>query len=382
MRLSAVVTLQAYWRGYLVRQLYCDELLQRKKMRQKIYKAALLLQASWRGFSTRRKFYPILEARRIWRKERGRQEEIIRNRNATMLQAHWRGYRIRCIHEPTLLALRKKRVKEMKEEKSRKCNLFATLLQSLWRGYVVRKTYRPVLIKRMEESRKEIQHRRQNAAVRLQACWRGHCVRRRVMQLLLEQRNERRVLEKQQKAVITLQAHWRGHACRVKHTLQQCQLQQAHNTMEGTSPSLKSEACNDLDTLCMTSNSSGKLTVTKRLESALRFRSQAAVVLSENEICTLDSGHRQNALQSAMIHKCEGATALALSHGEHSYSIDDEKEKLKVATCPKANTHEEDIFQQSVLTRSSARTYLDSEKVGGRSLSFIVCVMFAHQTKS
>ena len=352
-RQGAVVTLQAYWRGYLVRQLYCDRYLQQKQLKQKIYKAAQLVQANWRGFATRRKFGPILEARRQWRKERVRREEI--TRNAILIQAHWRGYRIRCIHAPTLTALREKR----DEEKNRNCNQFATLIQSLWRGYIVRKTYLPMLMKRIEETRKEIQHRRQNAAVRLQAWWRGHGVRQRVMLLLLEQRNKRRVLEEQQRAVKILQAYWRGHVCRVRHrkTLQQSQLQHAHITEEA---SFKSEACNG--------TSSSKLTVTKRLESALRFTSQTAVVLADNESHTPDFMHSQNALQRAMMPKCEGERASALSCGEHSYSNEDGRESKEVATCRIASTHTKDLFQQSMHTRSSANTYLDSEKVGGHSV--------------
>ena len=350
-----------------MRQLYHDRLLQRKQLRlQKIFKAAQLLQASWRGFATRREFGPTLEGRRLLRKERFRQEEITRNHSATVLQAHWRGYHIRCICQPTLTAAREKRAKEtlkMKEEISRKCNLAATMLQSLWRGYLVRKTYGAVLIKRIEESRKEMHLRRQNAAAVLQACWRGHCVRQKVKMLLLEQRNERRVLEEQKiKSVIILQAQWRGHACRVRHRQI---LQQACSTMDGESHCVKRE---DLDNPCVTGNCSDQLMVTKQLKSALKVRSPNAVALVENESHTPGARHSQNTSHGSMIHKYGGKITWALSCGERSSSEEedwkDSSEVKPVTTSLVASRHLDDDHRCTA-TRSSAMTYWDTEKVGG-----------------
>ena len=257
LRLKAAVTLQSHWRSYSVQQLYRDKLLHQKQLRlQGEFRAAQLIQAFWRGFSNRKIFASVLKAKQLLRIEKSRKETERMAECATIIQAHWRGYRLRCT---ALASLRKYRILKSKEELDRKFIVTVIVIQSLWRGYLVRKECHPVLIKRMVEWQKNRDRKRYIAAIKLQAFWRGCCIRLKVNKIYFEQRRQIKLLEEQQEqAARILQAYWRKYYCRScpnQKTLQNNECLQEFSSAE------------------CTSGTSGKLTITRRLQSALKLKS-------------------------------------------------------------------------------------------------------------
>lgn len=369
---DAAVTVQAYWRGYSVQRIYHNKLMQLRQ--QRAFRAAQLVQSRWRGFSVRRDYGPILKARREMRKEKDR---MSRYQCAAKLQALWRGYYVRCIHRPWLTVLREKRTQEalkMKHEMGKKFNLMATLLQAVWRGYVVRKKYGPMLSK-MEQWRKEISCKRYSAAARIQACWRGHSVRQRVRLQLLEWRNERRALEEQQeKAALVLQAHWRGHVTRARHSegLKQTANQslieevQCSSTLNAASEVTQSKG-NEVQSAQYSIHCSAKLTVTKRLQSALKLRSQKGV--QDDDIVT-DVRSEYSTSQAAVIHVAD--VSWVVSSGESSTSEEEGeagkegkimRERQAMTSLVASRHWEEGLTQQSKIKMSNAVPYWEAEKV-------------------
>lgn len=319
MKLEAVVKLQAYWRGYIVQRLYRDKLSELKQLRlQKRFNTAQLIQARWRGYSIRRSYGPVLEAMKEMRKERDREIALLRSQCAVRIQALWRGYSIRSVHGPTLAALRHKRITE-KEAAERNLYLMATLLQAVWKGYLVRKRYGPMLITRMEELMKRLSYRREHAATTLQACWRGLCARRRVKQLL-QLRNERIALDEQRKrAALVIQAHWRRRAsssCRPKLVSSAEAVHQ--DSTAGEESSL--DKCVESDSIQSTIHD--KLTVAKRLQSALRLKLQEK-----------DTGIRSESVNFDM--SCEQNTIIApeLAHSSLGQKDGAAEEEVEVGSC-------------------------------------------------
>lgn len=257
---KAAITLQAYWRRYLVQCFYRDKLLDLKQRRlQRRFSAAQLIQARCRGYFVRKGYVPVLRAMKKTRKERDRKIALLRSQCAVRIQALWRGYSIRSVYGPSLTALRDERVKT-KEEVERNRNVMATFLQAVWRGYLVRRKYRPMLITRLEEWKQRQGYRRQCAATTLQACWRGFCARRKVKSQLLHLKNMRIALDEQRRrAALVIQTHWRRRASRVgcRHKL------------------IQNESSLDKDVSDTAPNTvHGRLTVMKRLQSALRLQLQ------------------------------------------------------------------------------------------------------------
>ena len=247
-------------------KVYHNELLHMKQLRQKrIFRAAQLLQANWRGLSNRKKYRPVLEARRVMRQQKLRQEAITRNLCATKIQTYWRGYHIRCAHGPAFAALSESLARKELLIHTESLKM-ATILQAMWRGYLVRKTYRPILNERMKEWRKEMSHKKHFAAAKLQACWKGYCVRQKVWPLLKQTDEQKTVNNQEERAAVVIQAHWRGHSCRSRYN-QRIQHRLVSVRKDGILPNL-SDASNSNDLR----SGSSRLTVTQRLESALKLR--------------------------------------------------------------------------------------------------------------
>ena len=331
-----------------MRRTYHNELLYRKQIRlQRTFGAAQLLQAFWRGFSVRRCYAPVLEAKRVMRLQK---EAMTRNISATRIQTRWRGYWARHVYGPALAVLKENRISEsliIKEEMHKKSVIMATIIQGTWRGYLARKMYRLILNKRMNEWRKERDIRSYNAASKLQAYWKGHSVRQRVRPLLQEL-SERRTFEKQQeKAAVVLQALWRGHSCRVRYQKQRHDNQNIHNEIQQTSedPSLSSIP-----------RPGNKLTVEKRLQSALKFKMQhskliADLSLSDNKGCT----------STYTCSNEDGIMQGSLS-GEDRPDLDKEQNALVSLTT--SRRQEEAVAEQSRVRMSHTMTRSDAEKVG------------------
>ena len=275
-RKNAAITLQAFWRGYTVKRVYGEQLLNLKKQRlARVFRAAQLLQAVVRGALTRREHGPKLQSLKDLRKERLQQENILKNKCATKIQALWKGYRIRHIHGPEIIALKEKRIQEilaMNEELNRKLNAMATRIQAVWRGFSVRKVYTSVLRRRMEVWHEDRKRKRCQAATVLQAGWRGYSTRKSMKQWMTELRRERKAMEEERhKAACVLQAYWRMHSCRIKF-LQQIKSNTLPHNLHG-------ETCNTT-TILQKPNMSGRLTVARRLESALELKSQVITTIN------------------------------------------------------------------------------------------------------
>lgn len=290
MKQEAAIKLQARWRGYLVQRLYCNKLSELKQLRlQKRFSAAQFIQAIWRGYSVRKSYGHVLEAMKEMRKERDREIALLQTQCAVRIQALWRGYSIRSVHGPTLTALRhmRKESLKMKEEAERNRNLMATLLQAVWKGYLVRKKYGPMLINRMKELMKRLSDRREHAATTLQACWRGLCARRRVKQVL-QLRNERIALDEQRKrAALVIQAHWRGRASSSGRV-------SAKEVHQDSSAGVEFSLDKGVDSDSIQSTIHDKLTVTKRLQSALRLKLQEKDSGIRSETVKFDVSCEQN----------------------------------------------------------------------------------------
>lgn len=261
-----------------MRCFYRDKLLDLKQRRlQRRFSAAQLIQARWRGYFIRKSYVPVLEAMKKKRKERDRKIALLRSHCAVRIQALWRGYSIRSVYGPTLAALRDERVKT-KENLERNRTAMATFLQAVWRGYLARRKYGPMLITRLEEWKQQRRYRRQYAATTLQACWRGFCARRRVKPQLLQLKYVRVALDEQRrKAALVLQTHWRRHgsrvSCRHKLMQKQCCSEEVHQ--DCTTCAIVNVSSVDKDVSDAPSNTvHGKLTVMKRLQSALRLQLQ------------------------------------------------------------------------------------------------------------
>ncbi|CAI8005561.1 Leucine-rich repeat and IQ domain-containing protein 1, partial [Geodia barretti] len=280
-RHRAAITLQAHWRCYSVKKIYGSQLEDLKQQRlQRVYRSAQLLQSIWRGFATRKQYGPVLEVQRALRLERLQKEAEVRNQCATRIQALWKGFRARHVHGPALSALKQERLLEtqrIREELNHKLSANARIIQASWRGHYVRKTYTPLLRERMGIWREEMSHRRNLAATRLQAHWRGHCERQRVGQLLLEEKRKKKVLEeKRHRAARVVQAYWRMHCCR-KQFLQ-------HRKSKSSDVSEPSSA----EGPKRSSRSPGRLSVSRRLESALSLKSHnaAPVIHKQGTLCS------------------------------------------------------------------------------------------------
>lgn len=295
MKQEAAIKLQTHWRGYLVQRLYCNKLSELKQLRlQKRFSAAQFIQARWRGYSVRKSYGPVLEAIKEMRKERDREIALLQTQCAVRIQALWRGYSVRSVHGPTLTALRhtRKESLKMKEEAERNRNLMATLLQAVWKGYLVRKKYGPLLITRMEELMKRLSDRREHAATSLQACWRGLCARRRVKQVL-QLRNERIALDEQRRrAALVIQAHWRGRAS----SSGRPKLVSAKEVHQDSSAGVEFSLDKGVDSDSIQSTIHDKLTVTKRLQSALRLKLQEKDTGTRSETVKFDVSCEQTTI--------------------------------------------------------------------------------------
>lgn len=284
------MTLQAHWRRYLVQRLYHDRLSELKQLRrQRRFNAAQLIQARWRGYSVHKSYGAVLKAMKKMRKERDREISLLRNQCAVRIQALWRGYFIRSVYGPTLAALRHKRIEgfQVIKEVEKNHNLMAAILQAIWRGYMVRKKYRPMLITRLEE----LMRRREHAATTLQARWRGHSVRLRVKPQLLQLRNEQR-----KRAALVIQAHWRvrgSSSCRSKQVSAE-EVQDSSACVIGNESPLDTGVESDN----IQSTTHNKLTVTKRIQSALRLQLQEKNTGIRSEIVKFDVNSEQNTIKA------------------------------------------------------------------------------------
>ena len=341
-RHRAAITLQAHWRFYCVRKIYGWQLQHLKQHRlEKMFRSAQLLQSLWRGFATRKKYGPVLETRRALRQEKLRREAEIRNQCATRIQALWKGVRARRIHGPALYAIKEERLREalrMKEELNCTLNAKAGIIQANWRGHFVRKTYTPLLRERMRIWREERSKRRNFAATKLQAHWRGHCERQRTGQWLVEEKRKKRELEeKQQKAACLLQAYWRMHCCR-KHFLQhrKSKSNEVVSQPKRTSPS-----------------PSGKLTVSRRLESALSLRS--------HKITTIIPKHRTTT-NSDTTSTNEGLAFTTGDKGDKDGGIVQQEEEA-LMSLQVSRQRETSAAQQARTKMTQAIMHLEAERV-------------------
>ena len=262
-RHRAAITLQTHWRCYSVKKIYGSQLKAiRQQRQQRVYISAQLLQSIWRGFATRKQYGPVLEAQRALRLQK---EAEVRNQCATRIQALWKGFCARRVHGPALSGLKQERLLEtqrIREELNRKLNANARIIQASWRGHYVRKTYTPLLRERMRIWREERSRRRTLAATKLQAHWRGHCERQRTGQWLLEEKKKK--VEKRHRAACVLQAYWRMYRCR-KQFLQYRKSKSGEVSEPSSAEGPK-----------RSSHSPGRLTVSRRLESALSLKSHNA----------------------------------------------------------------------------------------------------------
>ena len=337
-RHKAAIILQSHWRSYSVRNIYGKQLYHLKQQRlQQVYRAAQLLQAHWRGFATRKKYKPVIEVQRALRQERLQQEAKIRNQCAIKIQALWKGFCVRRILQPTLSALKEKRISEtlrIREELNRKLNSMASRIQTNWRGYFVRKIYTPVLRERMSMWKLKRKHKRNLAATKLQACWRGHSERQRTGQWLIEQkRMKKAVEEKQQRAACVLQTYWRMHCCR-KQFLQR---RKNKNSEVSQSPSTKEHK-----TTSHSPRGSGRLTVSRRLESALSLKSHiekngAGSILTSCGATTtkqqlrVTSGGKENEDKKVMQHEEQALASLHVSRQKEKHAAQQARIKIRQA---------------------------------------------------
>ena len=374
MKLEAVVILQAHWRGHRVRKQYKDHLdAVRFRRVQQRSRAAHLLQAMWRGFVVRKIFGPKLEARREKRRElerkRAMQVERAKNRSAVKVQAHWRGYRARCIYGPILSALREKRIEEKARRQTEAERMYhhrATVLQAIWRGRVIRKRYGPVLSSRREERMREKVRKRHRAATSIQACWRGHWVRQRIMPQLLAGRSE------QNRQTTPVEGAQIDEIIKdPSHSLKGVQAkvlikQETSSTIVGGSQGQNP------------SRGSRKLTVTKRIQSALRLQEERRRTAPE----TSDAGNLNCTLERMgcdLTCQVDGSGSEEEEKEEEKEEEEEEEEEEKeeagvrvqeVAEEQKAMTsliasrkREEGLAQQSRIRMSMVMTHWDAEKV-------------------
>lgn len=318
------MTLQSYWKSYSVQKIYRDKLLHLKQLRlQRQYRAAQLLQAIWRGFSVRRVYGHILVAKRVLRIERMKRESIKKYQCAVHIQAYWRGFKVRCIYGPVLSSLREKRLFKallLKEEQDKLFNKMAMHIQAMWRGYLVRKEYRSMLMKRMVEWQLEKNRERHISATKLQACWRGFSCRQKTRKWLLEQKMQKRIFEEQQARAA--QAQVLG---------------------------------------------SGKLTVTRRLQSALILKSLSTSDVREVSSSVTDIESKPGLLNNeipADHQRCEGLN-MTVSERE-GISLDNCKmtqEEHSISPLIISRGQEEDVAHQCKVKMSHVLTYCDAEKV-------------------
>ena len=330
--------------------MYSDKLqLLKKQRRGRKLRAVQLLQAVWRGCLTRKQYIPLLEA---LRQEKMQREAKLRAQCTTRIQAVWKGYRARCIYGPVLSQLKEKRVHEMlrmKEELNKQLNAMASIIQATWRGHLVRRVYTPLLRERMERWREERCHKRSQAALRLQACWRGHSERQRTKRWLIEKRREKRALEeKRRRAACVLQAHWKMHCCK-KRFIQQ--------RKSRAKPSLPES---DRTTSC-SPRSSGRLTVSKRLESALSFKSAkvAAVVPSDFGTSTPTNSYTGSESQSGAADESGGGGLR--NDGECEKMVQQEQQAL--STLQTSRSRGESAAHQARINMSHAMGHWKAEKV-------------------
>ena len=294
-KLEAVVTLQACWRGHRVRKQYKEHLNAVRSHRlQERNRAAGLVQSVWRGFFVRKIFGPQLEARRAKRKElerkKAQQVERAKNRSAAKVQAHWRGYQVRCMYGPILSALREKRIEERARRQAEIDRMYhhqATVLQAIWKGHAIRKKYGPELNSRREERMRAKFRKRHRAATNIQACWRGYSVRQRIKPQLLAVRSERNKSATVGQSVEGAQIE--GIIRDPTHVLKGAQTQVTKN--QETPSTVVGDSKEQ-------SPSRGKLTVMKRIQSALRLQEERGRGMGK----TSDAGDLNCALRGDLIH--------------------------------------------------------------------------------
>ena len=315
---------------------FSQHLFKMKQQRlRRVFRAAQLLQAVARGFLARRVYEPTLETRRVLWLERMQREAALRDQCAVRIQAFWKGYHARCIHGPELSALREARILEnlkAKQELDRKLNVMATTVQANVRGYLVRKEYISELRKRMDRWREERDHKIHTAATKLQASWRGYITRERTRQLLLERRRERRAAEERRhRAAVVLQAYWRMQSCRM-------QFLQQRKSNKVTRP-----VCDKPSNEVTSPSGVGRLTVTKRLESALKLTS------TPSQPCSI---HTHSANQGSAAEEGEGYNEEVV-----------EEEELAMRRLETSRQREETAARQARTRMGQVMLHQEKEKV-------------------
>ena len=261
--------------------IYRDKLLHLKHQRlQRQYRAAQLLQAIWRGISVRRAYGHILVAKRIDRIEGMKNESLKKYQSAVNIQAYWRGFKVRCFYGPVLSSLKKERLfkaLKLKEEQNKLLNKMATLIQALWRGYLVRKRYQSMLMKRKIEWQLERNSERQISATSIQAYWRGFSCRQKTKKWLLEQKMQKGMFEEQARATQAhvMNSHLSFPSSGILNSLQSTLGNEKLESLQQASGVSTIEDDKDFVSLSGASES-GKLTVARRIQSALIMKSLSA----------------------------------------------------------------------------------------------------------
>ena len=384
---KAVVILQAHWRGHQIR------------MQQRQHKAAQLLQAIWRGHVVRKLYVPHLNTRREKREE-AKHIQLIRNKNATRLQAHWRGYRLRLIYTPILRSLKEKRIEETKRKEAKKERLHnyqATILQANWKGYQVRKKYGPVLLFMKKRQMNEGIRKQNRAAAHIQAYWRRYTVRQKDRSQMMATKSEQNRIKKERAAVV-LQARWKGYVVRMKYSaLSKEKCNAITNSVEDEDTRRREECWDESrenmeNSITLFDNTSilvnempastisinqyqakspssgiGKLTVTKRIQSALRMQE-----------------HKEET--HTKIWRVGPAVSQKSDHSENSESADEDSrmiqprmlEEEKMYSLMASREREERVAKQSRDRMVQVMTQMLAGKVHIYIRCICVCIAFTH----
>ena len=273
-RLEAAVMLQAGWRGHTARRL-CEPLLaelrerRAKKMEATRHSASIVLQANWRGYSQRKRCKAEARERRI--------RLVAESKAAVVLQSHWRARMAR-------MKLRALKVKHRKAAEEAEVKVHAAVcIQKHWKGCLMRRKFRRKLRDLKQQKLEQEQlfqlrltQEKHRAATCIQTHWRRRIARTAYLKQLEKLRNEKRDMQSDQKlspvvslaSIANAQSSLGTTAHGAEDQSETASSQQSNFT---TPPS--SQPSN-----FTTPSSPGKLTIAKRISSALKLLKHSSEV--------------------------------------------------------------------------------------------------------